>query len=470
MNAELRFLGAAGNVTGSRYLLRVGGSTLLIDCGLYQERQFRSRNWDPFSFPPAEIDAILLTHAHVDHCGLIPKLVREGFRGVIYCTAATAQLLEIVLLDSAHIQEEDAEHKRRRHEREGRKGPHEEKPLYTTEDAERSLGLVRPVGYREEANVAPSVTAVFREAGHILGSAMLAVRYGDGGSDGGRTILFSGDIGRWNKPILKDPTLFDAADYVITESTYGDRTHDDTDAVDDLLAEAVTWANERNGNVVIPSFAIGRTQEVLYRLNVLRLNDRIPHLMTFVDSPMAVRVTEVFRQNAELFDEEAELLVEAHKSPFSMPNLKLVSSVAESKSINHIHGTAVILSASGMCTAGRIKHHLVHNIARRESVILFVGYQARGTLGRHILEEPSQVRIFGSMHSVRARVVQIHGFSAHADRNELLRWITALRKKPRRVFVTHGEQESSESYAKLLRQKLDTEVTVPAYEDVAVLD
>ncbi len=461
MNTHLQFLGATRNVTGSRYLLQSDGTRVLIDCGLYQERQFRDRNWESFTFDPSDIDAVLLTHAHVDHCGLLPKLVREGFSGPIFCTQATAELLKIVLLDAAHIQEEDARHKQLRHEREGRKGPHEVKPLYASEDANKCFPLVKAVQYGDVVNVAGMVTAVFYEAGHILGSAMISVEYGES-----RTrLLFSGDIGRWDKPIVRDPTLVEEADYVVMESTYGNRTHEDPGDMDEMLADAVNWANERDGNIVIPSFAIGRTQEVLYRLNELLVEDRIPHVLTFVDSPMAVRVTEVFRDHKELFDKEASRFEREHQSPFSMPMLKMVSSVDESKAINHIRGTAIIISASGMCTAGRIKHHLVHNISRKESLILFVGYQAHGTLGREIVEGNRRVRILGAMRTVKARIVQLHGFSAHADQNELIRWISAVKNPPKKIFVTHGEAETSDDFAETLRRKVSSHIVVPEYAE-----
>ncbi|MBN1686853.1 MAG: MBL fold metallo-hydrolase, partial [Spirochaetales bacterium] len=449
MDATIQFLGAAQNVTGSRYLLSYSGKNVLVDCGYYQERDFRYRNWEPFPFPPIHIDCMVLTHAHLDHCGLIPKLVREGFAGEIHCTPATAEIAKIVLLDSAHIQEEDAAFKRLRHEREKREPPREVVPLYTTEDAENCLDLFVPHDYEEPVAVGPGIEVTFFDAGHILGSAMVRFRLGEGKSS--RILLFSGDIGRYNKPILNDPTVFEEADSVVMESTYGDRLHEDTADIDTLLADAVNDAAKRGGNLVIPSFAIGRTQELLYRLNALTLADRIPHLMTFVDSPMAVNVTQVFRNHRELFDDETIDLLHAQQSPFTMPNLKMVQSVSDSKAINHINGTAIIIAASGMCTGGRIKHHLAHNIGKPSSIVLFVGYQAQGTLGRIILEGgKEEVRILGTYYRVRADIRNIHGFSAHADQRELLDWVNAIRKKPKRIFVTHGEPEAARTLAGLL--------------------
>ncbi|HEX29918.1 TPA: MBL fold metallo-hydrolase, partial [Candidatus Poribacteria bacterium] len=445
MQVKLSFLGAAQNVTGSRYLLEFNGHKILVDCGLYQERELRGRNWDPFPVPPNTIDAVLLTHAHLDHSGLLPKLVREGFEGRIYCTAATSEISGIALLDSAHLQEEDAEFKRKRHKREGRKGPYPEIPLYTSEDARATFPLFHPVRYGESVQLGDGIEASFHDAGHILGSSMIKIDLSRNGWR--RTILFSGDVGRWNKPILRDPTLFDEADYVLVESTYGDRLHEDPEDVEDMLADAVNLTWKAGGNVVIPSFAIERAQEVLYHLNELLLQDRIPHLMVFVDSPMAISVTEVFGHHPELFDEEMIELIRRRESPFDFPGLKMVRKVEESKAINHIRGTVIIIAGSGMCTGGRIKHHLVSNISRPESTILFVGYQAVGTLGRQIVDGAREVRILGRIHPVRARIVQINGFSGHADRDELFRWLSGLKGKPRHLFVTHGEPESAHSFA-----------------------
>ncbi len=463
VNASIRFLGAAQNVTGSSYLLSVSGKNILVDCGYYQERDFRYRNWEPFPFPPEKLDCMVLTHAHLDHCGLIPKLVREGFSGDIHCTSATADIGKIVLLDSAHIQEEDAAFKQKRHEREKRKPPHEVKPLYTTEDAQNSLGFFTPHRYEEPVELGNDLDVTFFDAGHILGSSMVRFRIGTGKD--ARVILFSGDIGRYDKPILRDPTVFDSADTVVMESTYGDRSHQDKEDIDTLLADAVNTAKERGGNLVIPSFAIGRTQEILYRLNELILADRIPRLMTFVDSPMAVNVTEVFKDHREMFDEETIDLLNDRHSPFTMPNLKMIQSVQDSKAINHINGTTIIIAASGMCTGGRIKHHLSHNIGRPSSMVLFVGYQASGTLGRIILEGTEEVRILGTYYRVRAEIRNIQEFSAHADQDELLDWINGTKDGPSRVFVTHGEPHAAKTLAGLLSESGSRDVFVPEYGD-----
>ena len=467
MQIKLKFLGAAQNVTGSRTLLEADGVRILVDCGLYQERALRDRNWDPFPVPPDTLDAVLLTHAHLDHCGLLPKLVKEGFRGRIYCTAATSEIARIVLSDAAHLQEEDAEFKRKRHKREGRRGSYPEKPLYTMDEAKSSFPLFSAVRYEEPVEIGDGIEATFHDAGHILGSSMIRVKVSRNGEE--RTVLFSGDIGRWDKPILRDPTIFDQADYVLMESTYGDRLHEDPKDIDELLADAIDATRRAGGNIVIPSFAVERSQEILYRLNGLLLEDRIPHLLVFVNSPMAISVTEVFRHHPELFDEEMMDRIRRRASPFDFPGLKMTRTVDESKAIHHITGTVVILAGSGMCTGGRIKHHLVHNISRRESTILFVGYQASGTLGRQIVDGAEEVRILGRKYRVRARVAQIHGFSAHADRDELFRWVSGLRNPPRHVFVNHGEPESAGRFADFLREKKGWEVSVPKYQDEVVL-
>ena len=465
---KLNFLGAAGSVTGAQYFLEANNTRLLVDCGLYQERELRGRNWAPFSVSPHTLDAVLLTHAHVDHCGLIPKLVREGFRGRIYCTPATADIAQIILLDSAQLQEEDAEFKRKRHERERRKGPFPEIPLYTVVDAKASFPLFTPVRYGETVQVGEGVSASFHDAGHVLGSSMIKVGVSQKGEN--RTILFSGDVGRWDKPILRDPSVFIKTDYVVVESTYGNRLHEDLPDISDSLAQIINSTWKAGGNIVVPSFALQRAQEVLYYLNELLREDRIPHIMVFLDSPMAIAITEVFKRHSELFDKKMSQLVREKRSPFDFPGLKMVQTVDESKAINHISGTVMIIAGSGMCTGGRIKHHLVTNISRRESTILFVGYQAIGTLGRQIVDGARKVRILGQHYPVRARIVQIQGFSAHADRDELFTWLSGLKGAPRRVFVVHGEPEAAQQFGEFVREKTGWQISVPEYGTEALLD
>jgi len=466
-NIGISFLGATRNVTGSSFLVEANGTKLLVDCGLYQEREFLHRNWDKFPYSPDTLDAVLLTHAHLDHCGLLPKLVSEGFNGPIYCTGATAEISKIILLDSARIHEEDAEFKRNRHRREGRYGPHPVVPLYTIDDATAVLPLFSHVKYGEEIQLSEGIRVEFRDAGHVLGASVVKVRINDNGEE--RAIVFSGDIGRRDRPILRDPAIFENADYVLIESTYGNRQIPAAHNTTDELAEIVNKTVAAGGNIVIPSFALERAQEVLYCLNELLLENRIPHLMTFVDSPMAISITEVFERFPEYFDEEMRALIRDGNSPFDLPGLKFVRTVNESKAINHVKGSVVIIAGSGMCTGGRIKHHLVSNISRPESTILFVGYQAAGTLGRHIVDGARKVRILGQHYPVRARIARLNGFSAHAGRDQLLKWLTGLKKSPRHVFVVHGEEESARDFADLIRQETGWETSVPAYQDKVIL-
>ena len=468
MQARLRFLGAAQNVTGSRHLLEADDTRILVDCGLYQERQFMARNWEPFDVPPTSIKAVLLTHAHLDHCGLLPKLVKEGFRGRVYCTAATAELVRIILLDSAKIQEEDAAYKRKRHKKEGREGPYPDVPLYSASDVDACRPLFEAVPYGEPVTIAPGVEATFSDAGHVLGSSFINVTVGRDGD--ARTVLFSGDVGRANRPILRDPDAAHDGDYILVESTYGDRVHGDQEDIKAAIAEVINGAKAAGGNIIVPSFALERAQELLYYIDELLIEDAIPHLMVFLDSPMASAITKVFRHHPDLFDGRMRQFMKDGGSPFEFPGLKLTESTKESKAINHIRGTVIVIAGSGMCTGGRIKHHLVNNIVRPECTIMFVGYQAVGTLGRRIVDGDPEVRILGTNYPVNARIAQIHGFSAHADRDELMQWLSSLSKPPRKLFVVHGEAESAKHFAQYVREQTGWEVAVPAYQEEAILN
>ncbi len=466
MHAKLSFLGAAQNVTGSRFLLEAGDKRILIDCGLYQERKLKNRNWEPFPFDPSSIDAMLLTHAHVDHSGLIPKLVKDGFEGPIYCTNATADIVKIILLDAAHLQEEDAAFKKKRHEKEKRKGPFPEMPLYTTEDAEASFSNFTGVKYREAVSLGEGVSATFHDAGHVLGSSTIKIIVTGNGET--RSLLFSGDVGRDDKPILKDPYEYKEIDYAVVESTYGNRVHEEPKDIGDKLAEIVNSTVKAGGHIIVPSFALQRAQEILYYMNKLFLENKIPDISVYLDSPMAIRITEVFKQHRELYDSEMAQMMSQDKSPFDFPGLKMVQTTEESKQLNYLTKPAMIIAGAGMCNGGRIKHHLVNNITRPESTILFVGYQAVGTLGRSIVDGIKKVRIFGQRYPVRARIAEITGFSAHADKQELLEWMSGI--NPRRVFVVHGETKSAKEFAKFLRQERGWKVSVPMYRESAALD
>ncbi len=468
MQITLKFLGATQNVTGSRFLVELDGRRVLIDCGLYQERPFLERNWAPFDVPPDSIDAVLLTHAHLDHCGLLPKLLREGFRGRIYCTAATADIARIILLDAAHLQEEDAAYKRKRHQREGRTKSRPPEPLYTIADAEKTFPHFSPVGYRRPVKIAKGIDAIFHDAGHVFGSSSISLRLERNGQ--ARTILFSGDVGRQDMPILEDPDLFDQADYVLIESTYGDRIHEPSEDVENRLAEIISETFDRGGNIAIPSFALERAQNLLYYLNELHLQKRLGPIKVFLDSPMAIRVTEVFKNHPEFYDEEMRQRIGQELSPFSFPGLTMTMTTDESKAINRIRQGAMIIAGSGMCTGGRIKHHLANNISRPECTVLFVGYQANGTLGRHIVNGAEEVRIFGQMRQIKAKIERIGGFSAHADQQELLHWLSGLKKAPRNVFVVHGESESADAFAQHIHQAKGWNASVPAYRDTIDLE
>ena len=470
---SVTFLGAAQNVTGSSYAVDVDDTTVLVDCGLYQERALRNRNWAAFPVSPARIKAVLLTHAHLDHCGLLPKLVREGFGGKVYCTPATAEIVRIVLLDSAKIQEEDALNKAKRHAREGRRGPYPDLPLYTIRDAEAVLPFLTPVAYGIPVPVASGIKASFFEAGHILGAAMIKLDLGAAPAASAapveRTILFTGDLGRCHLPILRDPALCRSADYVVMESTYGDRVHEATEDIPDALARILNTTRQAGGKVVIPAFAIERTQELIYYLSALLRAKKIPRLPVFIDSPMAIRVMEVFNRHKELFDEEARAWMGQGNQPYEFPGMTFTSKVEESKAINKVRGPAVIIAGAGMCNGGRIKHHLVNTISRPENTILFVGYQAMGTLGREILDGAKKVRILGRWYQVRARVEQLRGFSAHADREELLAWLKACDQPPRHIFVTHGEAATALAFAALVQEKTGWSASAPAYNQREVL-
>jgi metallo-beta-lactamase family protein len=465
---SISFLGAAGNVTGSRFLVQADGARVLVDCGMYQERAYASRNWDPFPVSPDTIDAVVLTHAHLDHSGYIPRLVREGFRGRIYCTQATADIAEVILEDSARIQEEDAAYKKKRHEREGRKGPHPEVPLYTTEDVARAMTHFSPIPYHRKTYVSDSLVFELRDAGHILGSATVRMEAGQKGQK--RVIVFSGDMGRAHRPVLLDPERYDRADYVVIESTYGDRLHNHGADIEQQLADVINATVKRGGNVVIPSFAVERAQEVLYHLKRLMDSKRIPRMLTFLDSPMAQDVTRLFSSHTDLLDANLAAAFRSGNSPFNFPGLHMVRSVDESKAINSIRGGAIVIAGAGMCNGGRIKHHLVNNISRPDSTVLFVGYQAVGTLGREIVNGRDPVRILGESHDVRAKIESIQGFSAHADRDELMGWLTSLEAPPRGVFLVHGEDEALHAFEQHIEQRTGWKVTIPSYGDIIPLE
>ena len=453
---KIRFLGAAREVTGSCYLIEMERCRFLVDCGMVQGgRDAVDRNHHAFDFDPRAIDFVLLTHAHIDHSGLLPKLALAGFGGPIYTTRATADLLGVMLPDSGHIQEVEADRATRRH-RSNAAGP-----IYTVRDAKDSLAQLQPVDYEKRFSPHPEVDCCFRDAGHILGSAIIELWL----TEGARSckLVASGDLGQPGRPILRDPIRIEQADVLLIESTYGDRNHKDLPATLDELAQVVETTLQRKGNVIVPAFAVGRTQELLYHLHQLTEQGRLHDLNIYVDSPMATAVTKITRSHFELFDTEARRLRQwqAQTHPSRLPKLHFVADVAESKALNQVRSGAIIISASGMCDAGRIKHHLRHNLGRPECSVLITGFQAGGTLGRRLVDGDKQVRIFGEELAVRASIHTLGGFSAHADQQALLDWAGGFLRPPGRSFVVHGEAAAADSLAQQLRTRLNWTVDMP---------
>ena len=460
---KLSFYGADQCVTGSCHCLEVNGKRILVDCGLQQGRDEVSN--EEFPFAANSIDCVLVTHAHIDHSGRIPMLVKQGFRGRILTTRLTAELLDIMLLDSAHIQEQDAEWKNRKGERSG--APHME-PLYTIEDAERVRQFVTTCEYGETVDLFDGVRVEFVDAGHLLGSASVLV---DAEEDGvKKRIVFSGDIGNVNQPIIRDPQLIHGADFVVMESTYGDRNHTEVWSYTGDLAKIIDETIRRGGNVVIPSFAVGRTQELLYFIREIKDQGLVtsnPDFPVYIDSPLAKRATTIFTGDLRNYlDEDAIALVEDGTHMFNFTNLRMTETSEESKALNMDATPKVIISASGMCDAGRIRHHLKHNLWRPESTVVFVGYQGEGTLGRTLLEGAKSVKLFGEEIAVHAQIVNFQGLSSHADRDHLMAWISAFQDpRPQHVFVVHGDREVAPFFAQTVNS-LGFAAHAPQYTEV----
>ncbi len=469
---NITFLGAAKTVTGSCYLIETRDTKFLVDCGMFQGRANEViLNAEPFSVNPAELDFMLLTHAHIDHSGRIPKLYMDGFKGTIYATKPTVQLCGIMLPDSGHIQETETEWINRKRQRAG-KAP--VKPLYTVKEATDCLGLFKGVAYGEAFSVTEDIRIRFNDAGHILGSAIVEIWVRENGKD--TKIVFSGDLGNKGIPILRDPVVISDADYLVIESTYGNRLHKlkkETDKLERFIS-IITETIEKGGNVIIPSFAVGRTQEIIYDLNKYMdvFGDEVKKIFNipvYVDSPLATSATQIFRENLECFDEEAKEYIANGDNPLDFPTLKFTQSPEESRKLNEKTESTIIISASGMCDAGRIKHHLKHNLWRKESTILFVGYQAEGTLGRRILDGAEKVKLFGEEISVNARIEAIDGFSGHADRAGLLSWVKGFSKKPKKVFIVHGELEVMNEFAQTLTDEFGLKCIIPTRGDSFVV-
>jgi metallo-beta-lactamase family protein len=459
--------GAAGTVTGSNYLIETSrGAKVLVDCGLFQGgKETESHNWEDWGYDPEEIKNLILTHAHVDHSGRIPKLVKDGFRGRLVTSPPTAELCEVMLLDSAHVQEMEAEWRTRKGRRRGKKTV---QPLYTTEDAEESLRYLAPRECDQIIGVEPGIKVRLREAGHILGSSVAEMWVEDGGRE--TKIVFSGDLGRHDQPIVKDPFAIIEADYLFLESTYGNRLHRTFEESKAELLEAIRHAVSHNEKVIIPAFALERTQEILYLLGEFSRSGQLPDIPVYLDSPLAIKATKIFRKNKKYYDDAARLIVEQGFDPFSMPNLRLAPTVEESIKINKQQGSAIIISANGMCTAGRIKHHLQHNLERPGASIIIVGFQAQGTTGRQIVDGAKTVTIFGEKVAVKAKVFTIGGFSAHADQADLLTWVGHFAKKTRpHCFVVHGEPTASEALATAIKERFGLDVYVPHLREVLTL-
>ncbi len=454
---KIKFVGAARTVTGSCYHLQTKEVQILIDCGAFQgKEEYEKRNFGPFPFKSSEIQYLLLTHAHIDHSGLIPKLVKDGFKGKILATSATVDLCGVMLLDSAHIHERDTEWENKKRIRAGKPLI---KPLYTIQEVSISLASFKGVAYNETIDLGNGIRARFVDAGHIIGSSIIELWIKEDTLE--KKLVFSGDLGQKDLPLIKDLTPIEAGDYVFIESTYGNRKHKGIKETVDEFTQAIAESLQKGGNVIIPAFAVGRTQDILYILNQLSRDGEINHLQVFVDSPMAVQATRITLKHPECLDKETLELIEKKQFPRSTLTLKFTESVEDSMDINKIKKQAIIISSSGMCEAGRIRHHLKHNLWRSECSVIFVGFQAEGTLGRRIVDGAKEVKIFGEEVAVNARIYTIGGLSAHADRDELIEWLSKFKKKPQRVFVVHGEEETSLSFAKTIQDKLNLDVYVP---------
>jgi metallo-beta-lactamase family protein len=455
VSASLTFLGAAGTVTGSKHLLEVNGSRVLVDCGLFQGlKELRERNWQPLPVEPSALSAVILTHAHLDHCGYLPRLVAHGFTGRVFCTPATAELCRIVLMDAAKLQEEDAENANRR----GYSRHAPALPLFTIQDAARALRQLQPVGYERPMPVAPGLEAEFINAGHLLGSSFASVR------TDGLHVLFGGDLGRYDRPVLPDPSSVAEADVVLVESTYGNREHPPDDDGEEL-ARIVCEAAERNGRVIVPAFAIGRAGEVLYWIKRLEDAGRIPALPVWVDSPMATESLVLYSRRLEELDPDMQPArgrsSRRDVAAFATERLQIVASPQQSRELVASRGPAIVISASGMATGGRVLHHLAAALPHERNTVLFVGFQAAGTRGRHLTEGASEVKIHGALVQVRARIRQIDSMSAHADAGEILRWLRGFKRAPRATYIVHGEP----SAAAALQGRITAELGWPA--DVA---
>ncbi|MDD4048913.1 MAG: MBL fold metallo-hydrolase [Clostridia bacterium] len=465
---KIQFCGAAGSVTGSCFLVTTEKSNFLVDCGLFQgSKELKELNYSSFLFDPNKIDFVLLTHAHIDHCGMIPKLFKKGFSGFVYSTKATRELCSVVLPDSGHIQEMEVERKNRKLSRSG--GTLLE-PIYTVEDARMCMELFKSYDYDQQFEVVPGIKVKFYDAGHILGSSMIELIVTENQLE--RTILFTGDVGNVGQAIVEDPTKIKNADIVVMESTYGNRYHMEKEDKLAALARVVKQTMKKGGNLVIPSFAVERTQDLVYYLKNMKEKGEIPAADIYIDSPMAVEATKVFIQNPQCFDEEASIKIKGKgaKELFEGQDIHYIVSAEESIALNKIKSGSIIISASGMADAGRIKHHLKHNLWRSESTVLFVGYQAQGTLGRRILEGERKVKIHGEEIAVKASIEMIDDFSAHADQKGLLEWLKDFEEMPGQIILVHGEEDALDTLQRVIRRELGIQAKIAEYGKVYDLE
>lgn len=464
---KVTFLGAARTVSGSCYVLECGSTRFAVDCGMHQgNKEIEQRNWNLDDYNAKKLDFILVTHAHIDHSGLLPALVAKGYKNPIYCTAATKSLLEIMLLDSAHIQEMEAEWDNRKRLRLGRKTV---SPLYTTANAEQTMPLLANVEYSKTFEPAPGIRVTYMDAGHILGSAFIQIEYEDEGKT--TRLVFSGDLGRPEQLIVNDPSELCCADYLFLESTYGNRNHKDEAGSMDELAEAIAYSYAKGEKVVIPAFAVERSQQIIYTLFLLSKQGKLPADMpVFLDSPLAIRATEVFRKHPEFFDEKTRKYLDEGENPLDLPNLHFTQSREQSQSINETSGPAIIISASGMANAGRIKHHLRHNLWRPGASVVFVGWQGVGTPGRKIVGGAKKIKIFGEDVAVNAKIFTIGGFSGHAGQDELLSWLSTMKGSSVKIILVHGESEAQNEFAELIRKEYGFEVHIPEYMEELELE
>jgi len=460
---KLSFFGAAHEVTGSCYLVETEQVRFLVDCGMFQggpEAEEKNRHFPRFD--PEKIDFVLLTHAHIDHSGLLPRLTNLGFRGSVYCTSATADLLGVMLPDSAHIQEKEVEWQNYAKRKKQGRYTRDTAPLYTVIQAQNCLKHLRTVEYDSECKPHPQVRVLFRDAGHILGSAILEVWVQDGASS--KKLVFSGDLGMPLRPLMNDPTSIEDADYLLVESTYGNRLHKGLQETIDELAEAVNRTlRHKHGNVIIPAFAVGRTQEILYLLTKLMREERIPsNTQIIVDSPMATAATQITLKYHNLLDAESQALLDWGRTQNGSAHIRFTESVEDSMALNHIQHGAIIISASGMCNAGRVKQHLKYNLPRRECSVIIAGFQAHGTLGRKLVDHAASVRIYQEWVPVHADIYTLGGLSAHADQAALMTWLKHFKSPPRQTFVVHGEEETALGFGALIQKELGWSVTVPS--------